>query len=120
MTLLRFLSRHDCFVLFKPVFGGLCNLVYSNARELKTKLVSLSPYGPHSHGKQIWSFIVMNNPGSESFRGDWFVFLNNNFQFLNSISRSSIYFFTHTYFHKYFQIIIFSFYTHISNKPLKS
>ena len=33
---------------FKPVSGGLCNLVYSNARQLKTKLVSLSPYGPQS------------------------------------------------------------------------
>ena len=102
MTLLRFLSRHDCFVLFKPVFGGLCNLVYSNARELKTNLVSLSPYGPHSHGKQIWSFILLNNPSSE-FLGDvWFVFLNNHFQILKNISCSSIYFFTHTYFHKYF------------------
>ena len=102
MTLLRFLSRHDCFVLFKPVFGGLCNLVYSNARELKTNLVSLSPYGPHSHGKQIWSFILLNNPSSE-FLGDvWFVFLNNYFQILKNISCSSIYFFSHTYFHKYF------------------
>ena len=41
--------------------------------------------------------------------GVWFVVLNNYFQFLNSISRISTYFFTHTYFHKYFQTTIFSF-----------
>ena len=34
--------------------------------------------------------------------GVWFVFSNNNFQFLNSISRISTHFFTHTYFHKCF------------------
>ena len=39
----------------------------------------------------------------------WFVFLNNYFQFLNNILRVFIYIFTHTYFHKYFQIIIFNF-----------
>ena len=41
--------------------------------------------------------------------GVWFVFSNNYFQFLNNISRISTYFFTHTYFHKYFQTTIFSF-----------
>ena len=39
----------------------------------------------------------------------WFVFSNNNFQFLNNISRISIHFFTHAYFHKCFQTTIFSF-----------
>ena len=34
--------------------------------------------------------------------GVWFVFSNNYFQFLNSISRISIHFFTHTYFQKCF------------------
>ena len=38
----------------------------------------------------------------------WFV-LNNNFQFLNNIICISIYFFTHIFFHKYFQITIFNF-----------
>ena len=41
--------------------------------------------------------------------GVWFVFSNNHFQFLNNISRISTHFFTHTYFHKYFQTTIFSF-----------
>ena len=41
--------------------------------------------------------------------GGWFVFSNNHFQFLNNISRVSIHFFTHTYFHKYLQTTIFSF-----------
>ena len=41
--------------------------------------------------------------------GVWFVFSNNHFQFLNKIICMSIYFFTHTYFHKYFHITIFSF-----------
>ena len=41
--------------------------------------------------------------------GVWFVFSNNYFQFLNNIICISIYFFTHTYFHKYFQITIFNF-----------
>ena len=39
----------------------------------------------------------------------WFVFSNNNFQCLKNITCISIHFFTHTYFHKYFQTIIFSF-----------
>ena len=34
--------------------------------------------------------------------GVWFIFSNNNFQFLNNISRISMHFFTHTYFHKCF------------------
>ena len=34
--------------------------------------------------------------------GVWFMFSNNNFQFLNNISRISTHFFTHTYFHKCF------------------
>ena len=34
--------------------------------------------------------------------GVWFVFSNNNFQFLNNISRILTYFFTYTYFQKYF------------------
>ena len=33
----------------------------------------------------------------------WFMFSNNNFQFLNNISRISTHFFTNTYFHKYFK-----------------
>ena len=41
--------------------------------------------------------------------GVWFVFLNNYFQFLNNILCISTHFFTHTYFHKYFQTTIFSF-----------
>ena len=39
----------------------------------------------------------------------WFVFSNNNFQFLNNIICIFTHFFTHTYFHKCFQITIFSF-----------
>ena len=45
----------------------------------------------------------------EYLGGVWFVILNNYFQFLNNISRISMHFFTHTYFHKYFQTTIFSF-----------
>ena len=41
--------------------------------------------------------------------GVWFVFSNNHFQFLNNISSISTHFFTHTYFHKYFQTTIFNF-----------
>ena len=41
--------------------------------------------------------------------GVWFVFLNNNFQFLNNILRIFIHFFTHTYFYKCFQTTIFNF-----------
>ena len=36
------------------------------------------------------------------YEGVWWVFLNNNFQFLNNILRIFIYFFTHMYFHKSF------------------
>ena len=43
---------------------------------------------------------------TESIWGVWFVILNNHFRFLNNISRISTHFFTHTYFHKYFQTTI--------------
>ena len=35
----------------------------------------------------------------EYLGGVWFMILNNHFQFLNNISRISMHFFTHTYFH---------------------
>ena len=57
-------------------------------------------------------------PKKKKLGGVWFVFSNNHFQFLNNISRISIHFFTHTYFHKCFQTTIFSFQTHIPNGPL--
>ena len=65
------------------------------------------------------SFDIAFSLGDRIFyRGVWFVFLNNNFQFLNNITWISKFFFTHTYFYKYFQITNFSFYTHISNEPI--
>ena len=37
-----------------------------------------------------------------TYGGVWFVYSNNNFQFLNNVSRISTHFFTHTYFYKCF------------------
>ena len=53
---------------------------------------------------QEWNFLR-----NQKVRACLFVFSNNIFQFLNNISRIFIYFFTHTYFHKYFQTTIFNF-----------
>ena len=39
----------------------------------------------------------------------WYTILNNNFQFLNSITHIFTYFFIHTYFHTCFQTTIFNF-----------
>ena len=39
----------------------------------------------------------------KSLGGVWYMFSNNNFQFLNNITRIFTYFFIHTYFHKCFQ-----------------
>ena len=53
--------------------------------------------------------MCLNTRTKQRLGGVWFVILNNYFQFLNNISRISMHFFTHTYFHKYFQTTIFSF-----------
>ena len=45
---------------------------------------------------------VFERKKGEDQGGVWFVFSNNYFQFLNNISRISMHFFTHTYFHKCF------------------
>ena len=55
----------------------------------------------------IWFGVFQNQ--LNNYGGVWFVFLNNHFQFLNSISCSFIHFFTNMYFHKCFQTTIFSF-----------
>ena len=55
--------------------------------------------------KQTQKANVVGSP----FGSVWFVFSNNNFQFLNNITHISTHFFTHTYLYTYFQIKVFSF-----------
>ena len=52
----------------------------------------------------FWAYLEKKKKTQQQddIRGVWFVFSNNHFQFLNNISRISIHFFTHMYFHKYF------------------
>ena len=57
----------------------------------------------------VLDLLVKNFCIHECIGGVWFVLLNNYFQFLNNILCILTYFFTHMYFHKRFQIIIFSF-----------
>ena len=61
-----------------------------------------SPSEPQVKTRELFNLKCFFLYFSECLGGVWFMFSNNNFQFLNNISRILTYFFTHTYFHKYF------------------
>ena len=67
----------------------------------------------YHHDIYIYIFTILIYIFGQTYKnyhwGVWFVFSNNNYQFLNNIICIFTHFFIHTYFHKYFQITIFNF-----------
>ena len=76
---------HGSYLAHLQYFLGSRRIFWSFAR-------NLGSFGCSSFQEYFWCILG----------GVWFIFSNNNFQFLNNISRISTHFFTHTYFHKCF------------------